>query len=68
MSQFIVSLMLNQAILDLENRSHVVFSDNNLNKKPWCERFVKKPINTSYPKKQKDIKRGVVYQPRLINH
>ena len=68
MSQFIVSLMISQAILDLENKSKIVNPEHNYNKTPWYERIVQKPINTSYPKKLKDVKRGVVYQPRGINH
>ena len=69
MSQFIVSLMISQAILDLENKSKIVSPVNNYNNiTPWYERIVQKPINTSYPKKLNDVKRGVVYQPRGINH
>ena len=68
MSQFIVSLMISQAILDLENKSKIVNPVNIYNKTPCYERIVQKPINTSYPKKLKDVKRGVVYQPRGINH
>ena len=68
MSQFIVSLMISQAILDLENKSKIVNPVNIYNKTPCYERSVKKTINTSYPKKQKNIKMGIINQPRLINH
>ena len=70
MSQFIVSLMISQAILDLDNTSKIVTAENNYNNNitPWYERIVQKPANTSYPKRIKDVKRGVVYQPRANNH
>ena len=69
MSQFIVSLMISQAILDLENKSKIVNPVNNNNTiTPWYERIVQKPINTPQPKKIKDIRKGVVFQPRGLNH
>ena len=69
MSQFIVSLMISQAIIDLENKSKIVKPENAYhNVTPWYERIVQKPVNTSHPRNLKNVKRGVVYQPRASNH